>query len=94
MFTCMSFGNLATISLFGSFIHTTQYQACFRLLYTLNANKNLIVLFCIHDLVICISGLTISNYQQFTLYWVDTLSYAVFIKVLCNLIARYLLYLL
>ena len=32
------------------------------------------------------------NYQQFTLYWVDALSYAVFIKVLHNLIARYLLY--
>ena len=33
------------------------------------------------------------NYWQITLYWVDTLSYAVFIKVLCNLITRYMLYL-
>ena len=56
MFTCMSFGNLATIHLFGTFIHTTQYQACFSLLYTLNANNNLIVLFYIHFLVIRISS--------------------------------------
>ena len=33
------------------------------------------------------------NYQQITLYWVVSLSYAVFIKVLHNLIARYILYL-
>ena len=31
------------------------------------------------------------NYWQFTLYWVDTLSYEVLIKVLYNLITRYLL---
>ena len=52
----MSFGNLATISLFGTFICTTQHQACFSLLYTLNANKNLLILFYIHVLVMCISG--------------------------------------
>ena len=44
MFTCMSFGTLVAVSLFGSFIYTTKNQACFSLLYTLNANKNLIVL--------------------------------------------------
>ena len=32
------------------------------------------------------------NYQQFTFYWVDTLSYAVFIKVLYNLFEKHLLY--
>ena len=56
MFTCMSFGTLAAISLFGSFIYTTQNQACFSLLYTLNVNKDLILVFHIHLLVIRISG--------------------------------------
>ena len=51
----MSFGTLATISLFGSFIYTTQNQACFSLLYTLHANKDLIVLFYIHLLFIYIN---------------------------------------
>ena len=40
----MSFVTLSTISLFGSFICTTHNQACLSLLYTLHANKNLIVL--------------------------------------------------
>ena len=89
MFTCMSFGNLAAISLFDTFIHTTQHQACFSLLYTLNANKNLITII----LYIFLSHMHKQlNYWQFTLYWVDALSYAVFIKVLYNLITRYLLY--
>ena len=83
--------HLATISLFGSFIYTTQYQACFSLLYTLNANKDLILLILCTSLCHLYEQL---NYQQITLYWVDTLCYAVFIGVLCNLIGRYLLYLL
>ena len=48
--------HLATISLFGSFIYTTQYQACFSLLYTLNANKDLILSFYVHLFVICMSS--------------------------------------
>ena len=56
MFTCMSYSNLAAISLFDTFIHTTQHQACFSLLCTLNANKNLILLLYIYFLAICISG--------------------------------------
>ena len=55
MFTCMTFGTLAAISLFGTFIHTTPNQASFSLLYTLNVNKDLIGLIYIHFLVICIS---------------------------------------
>ena len=52
----MSFGTLATISLFGSFICTTQNQACFSLLYTLYAHKDLIILFFIHLLVIYVNS--------------------------------------
>ena len=48
----MSFGTLAAISLFVSFIYTTQNQACFSLLYTLYANTNLLILFYIHLLII------------------------------------------
>ena len=47
---------LAAISLFGYFICTTQNQACFSLLYTLHANKNLIILFYIYLLVTYING--------------------------------------
>ena len=57
----MSFGTIAAISLFGSFISTTQNQACFSLLYTLHTNKDLIILFYIHLLVIYINGYTISK---------------------------------
>ena len=44
MFTCMSFGSFAAISLFSTCSHTTQYQACLNLFYTLNVNKDLIIL--------------------------------------------------
>ena len=52
----MSFGTLTAISLFGSFIYITQNQACFSLLYTLHAIKDLIVLFYIHFLVIYVNS--------------------------------------
>ena len=45
MFTCMNFGSFAAISLFKICSHTTQYQACLSLFYTLNVNKILIMLF-------------------------------------------------
>ena len=56
MFTHMSFGSFAAISLFDTCSHTTQHQACLSLFYTLNMNKNLIVLFYIVYIVACISS--------------------------------------
>ena len=48
MFTCMSFGSFATISLLSTGNHKTQYQACFSLFHTLNAHKTLIKVFYIY----------------------------------------------
>ena len=45
MFTCMSFGSFAAISLLSTCNHMTQCQACFSLFYTLNACKNVIQVF-------------------------------------------------